>query len=72
MGNRGLAILVHLVMHLVLYFSLSSQLAITAMGAVGGPSVGVMFLGATFPQANWIVGNFLNFYACHTQHTFLV
>jgi len=25
------------------------------MGASGGPIVGIFFLGATFPQANWIV-----------------
>jgi len=28
------------------------------MGAVGGPIVGIMFLGAVFPQANWIVRHF--------------
>ncbi|XP_052769941.1 sodium-coupled monocarboxylate transporter 2-like isoform X2 [Mya arenaria] len=27
---------------------------VTAMGATGGPMVGIIFLGATFPQANWI------------------
>ncbi|XP_052767858.1 sodium-coupled monocarboxylate transporter 1-like [Mya arenaria] len=31
-----------------------TQIALTAMGGVGGPLVGIMFLGGTFPQANWI------------------
>ncbi|XP_052769254.1 sodium-coupled monocarboxylate transporter 1-like isoform X2 [Mya arenaria] len=31
-----------------------TQIAVTAMGAAGGPMVGILFLGATFPQANWI------------------
>ncbi|XP_052769940.1 sodium-coupled monocarboxylate transporter 2-like isoform X1 [Mya arenaria] len=31
-----------------------TQIGVTAMGATGGPMVGIIFLGATFPQANWI------------------
>ena len=27
------------------------------MGAVGGPCAGMIFLGALFPQANWIVSD---------------
>ncbi|WAR18772.1 SC5AC-like protein [Mya arenaria] len=34
-----------------------TQIALTAMGGVGGPLVGIMFLGGTFPQANWIGTN---------------
>ncbi|XP_052275094.1 sodium-coupled monocarboxylate transporter 1-like [Dreissena polymorpha] len=31
-----------------------TQIAITTFGAVGGPMAGIFFLGAVFPQANWI------------------
>lgn len=31
------------------------QLALSSMGAAGGPMAGIMFLGATNPIANWIV-----------------
>ncbi|KAL4239038.1 hypothetical protein ACF0H5_003742 [Mactra antiquata] len=31
-----------------------TQIALSAIGATGGPMVGMMFLGAIFPQANWI------------------
>ncbi|XP_060578332.1 sodium-dependent multivitamin transporter-like [Ruditapes philippinarum] len=31
-----------------------SQMALSAFGSAGGPVVGIFFLGAMFPQANWI------------------
>lgn len=31
-----------------------TQIALSFMGAVGGPVCGMIFLGGTFPQANWI------------------
>ena len=31
------------------------QISNTAMGAVGGPVAGMIFLGGLFPQANWVV-----------------
>jgi hypothetical protein len=30
-------------------------MALSAFGSAGGPVVGIFFLGAMFPQANWIV-----------------
>ncbi|XP_045187276.2 sodium-coupled monocarboxylate transporter 2-like [Mercenaria mercenaria] len=31
-----------------------TQMALSAFGSAGGPVVGIFFLGAMFPQANWI------------------
>ncbi|KAH3850928.1 hypothetical protein DPMN_093404 [Dreissena polymorpha] len=32
-----------------------TQITLTTFGAAGGPMAGIFFLGAVFPQANWIV-----------------
>lgn len=44
-----------LVLNVLLIIIRTPQMALSAFGSAGGPVVGIFFLGAIFPQANWIV-----------------